>query len=146
MIESKPNAIQLSSGVIITEGDTATSENVVTDEMIEAAAVLSGDRNSIHFDDSSAKKRGFVSRIAHGGITVFFISALIGTKLPGDGTVAIQIENLKFTGAVYPDSTVTTKVRVTKVNRRGLVWLDCKCMVRHNTVATCQAVVVAPIG
>ena len=52
---------------------------------IVAYAGVSGDTNPVHLDEDFAKGTMFKGRIAHGMLSAGFISAVIGTKLPGAG-------------------------------------------------------------
>ena len=42
--------------------------------------------NPVHFDEAYARKTIFRGRVAHGAITVSYLSALLGTKMPGPGS------------------------------------------------------------
>jgi len=50
-------------------------------------AELSGDRNPIHLSERFARKTTFGGRIVHGLYMASLISALIGMRLPGPGSV-----------------------------------------------------------
>lgn len=86
----------------------------VGDEHIEAFARLSGDRNPVHFDDAFARRIGFDGHIAHGGVTASLLSAVLGTDLPGPGSVFLE-EHLRFTAPVRPGDTITATLEVTAV-------------------------------
>ena len=70
-------------------------QKVVTDEDIEMFAQISTDHNPVHLDDDYAQDTIFQGRIAHGMMTAGLISAEIGEKLPGHGTV-YMVQSLKF--------------------------------------------------
>ena len=59
----------------ITEGDLLTFSD------------LTGDTNPMHMDDSYAAATSFKKRVVHGMLTASFISTIIGTKLPGEGSL-----------------------------------------------------------
>lgn len=75
-------------------------EKKINSEDIEKFAELSGDYNPLHMDNVFAKESIFGQRIAHGMLSASYISTIIGTKFPGNGTIYMQ-QNLKFKRPVY---------------------------------------------
>lgn len=72
---------------------------------------MTTDHNPLHLDEEYAKKTLFGRRIAHGMISAGLISAVLGTKLPGEGTIYMGQE-LKFKRPVFIGDTVTAWVEV----------------------------------
>ncbi len=95
-------------------GDTASIARKITDKDICAFAELTGDRNPVHLDGAFARKTRFGYRIAHGMLGASLISAVLGTELPGKGSIYLS-QTLQFLGPVYIDDTVTARVTVQKV-------------------------------
>ena len=52
-------------------------------------AKVSGDNNPVHLDRKFARGTIFKGKIVHGFLTASFISATIGTKLPGPGSIYV---------------------------------------------------------
>ena len=69
----------------IVSGMSAAIEHTVTERDIQLFGEATGDLNPVHFDEEFARKTVFRGRVAHGALSIGFISALIGTKLPGMG-------------------------------------------------------------
>ena len=90
-----------------------------------AFADITGDNNPIHLNEEEAKKTVFKSRVVHGMLTGSFISAVLGTKLPGPGTIYLE-QILKFKKPVYINDTVTVKVTVSDIinEEKGIYRLD----------------------
>jgi acyl dehydratase len=108
-------------------GDTASLTKTITDADIRAFAELSGDRNPIHLDDAYAATTRFGRRIAHGMLAASLISTVLGTELPGVGTLYLS-QNTRFLAPVYPGDTVTARVTVTKVrDDKPIVTLETIC-------------------
>jgi 3-hydroxybutyryl-CoA dehydratase len=108
-------------------GDTASLTKTITDADIRAFAELSGDRNPIHLDDEYAATTRFGRRIAHGMLAVSLISTVLGTELPGVGTVYLS-QNSRFVAPVYPGDTVTARVTVTNIrDDKPIVTLETIC-------------------
>jgi 3-hydroxybutyryl-CoA dehydratase len=125
-------------------GMEAKLSRVVTDADIRAFAQVSGDDNPVHLDDAYAAGTMFNSRIAHGVLTASYISAAVGTKLPGPGCIYIS-QTLNFKAPVRIGDEVETTVRVTELlPEKKRVILACQCMVNGKTVLEGQAVVMAP--
>jgi 3-hydroxybutyryl-CoA dehydratase len=95
-------------------GDKASRTTTITDEMIRSFAVLTGDNNPVHLDDTYAATTRFGRRIAHGMIAAGLISATLANDLPGPGTVYLS-QTLKFKAPVYPGDMITTTVEVKSV-------------------------------
>lgn len=111
-------------------GDTASFRKTVTETDVYLFAGITGDLNPAHIDDVSAKEGVFGRRIAHGMLSAGFISAVLGMKLPGPGTIYLSQE-LRFTAPVAIDDTVEAKVKVIEI-------LDQKNQVKLETICTNQ--------
>lgn len=99
---------------------------ICTDETIMDFANATGDRNPVHFDDSAAQQAGFKKRIAHGMWSAGLISSLLGTKLPGPGSIYLH-QALNFKAPIYVGDEVTATVRVTSLER-SKVYLETTCL------------------
>jgi len=111
-------------------GDSASLDKNITEQDLELFGQVSLDRNPVHFDEAYAKGTRFGGRIAHGMITAGLISAVIGTQLPGPGSIYLS-QTLKFRAPVRIGDTVTATVTVSAVR-------DDKPIVTLDTVATNQ--------
>ena len=125
-------------------GDRCERVFHVSDETIEHFGAASEDRNPVHFDDGYAAETVFKGRIAHGILTASFISAVIGTELPGPGSIYLG-QTLKFRAPVRPGDDVRVVVEVTDYDesRRGTV-LDTRAFVGDTLVLEGEARVIAP--
>lgn len=83
----------------------------ITETDITLYGAISGDFNPVHFNSVYAAGTMFKNRIAHGMLTAGLISALLGTRLPGPGTVYLS-QSLNFRAPVYIGDTITAKVQV----------------------------------
>ena len=88
----------------------------ITEADILNFAGVSLDVNPLHLNEEYAKKTMFKGRIAHGSIGAGLISAVIGTKLPGEGTIYLS-QNLKFIAPVKIGDTITAKVEIVELNQ-----------------------------
>lgn len=104
-------------GITIAEmkvGDSASFTKTVTETDVVLYAGISGDFNPAHINDEEAKKGMFGRRIAHGMLSAGFISNVLGTTLPGPGTIYMGQE-LRFTKPVFIGDTVTATLTVHEI-------------------------------
>ncbi|SFO18693.1 phosphate acetyltransferase [Roseovarius lutimaris] len=126
-------------------GDSAELTRTLKPEDIELFAVMSGDVNPAHVDAEYASSDMFHKVIAHGMWGGALISAVLGTELPGPGTIYLN-QNFSFRRPVGLGDTVTIRVTVAqKSAEHHHVTLDCVCTNQNGeTVIEGQAEVIAP--
>ena len=95
-------------------GDQATLDHVFQAADVSAFAALSGDDNPIHLDPAAARRAGFDREIVHGVLVASLISRLLGTRLPGPGTVLLA-QQLSYRRPVYIGEQVRAGVEVLSV-------------------------------
>ncbi len=109
-------------------GETASLTKQVTMRDIELLAIVSGDVNPIHLDEEFARNSVFHKVIAHGVYGAALISAVLGAKLPGPGTVYLG-QDIRYLQPVGIGDTLTVVVTVTAKNEtKGDVTFDCNCV------------------
>ncbi|HZX20199.1 MAG TPA: MaoC family dehydratase [archaeon] len=113
-------------------GQSAELTKKISQKDIERFAEISGDKNPIHLDDEYAKNSIFGKKVAHGLLAVSMISTILGTKLPGPGSIYLKQE-VKFLKPVFPGDTITAKVTVTKkFEEKKRVELSTSCSNQNN--------------
>lgn len=129
----------------IAVGDTASLTRTLQAQDISLFALASGDVNPAHLDRDYAATDRFHGVIAHGLWGGSLISAVLGTELPGPGTVYLS-QSLRFLHPVRIGDTVTARVTVrAKEAADQRVRLDCVCLnAQGETVITGEAEVLAP--
>jgi acyl dehydratase len=111
-------------------GDGAELTRVATEDHVAGFVDAVGDHNPIHSDAEYAAATAFGERIAPGIWTAGLISAVIGTRLPGPGTIYLS-QDLKFLRPVKLGDAIRARVEVVDVNRE-------RNRVRLRTVCTNQ--------
>lgn len=125
-------------------GDFAESAYPVTAQMIEQFAQVSGDDNPVHLDEIYAQGTTFGQRIAHGMLSAWFISATIGTKLPGYGSIYIS-QSLRFKRPVKIGDEVVVKATITGLDdAKARASLSTVCSVNGKPVVEGEALVQVP--
>jgi 3-hydroxybutyryl-CoA dehydratase len=106
---------------------------------------VTGDLNPAHINEEYAKKTFFKTRIAHGMLSAGFISAVIGTRLPGPGTIYLKQE-LNFLAPVKIGDTITARIEVAELwPEKNRVRLKTTCTNQEGKVVVDgQAMVMAP--
>ena len=126
-------------------GDRASMTRAFTQADVEAFARVSGDQNPAHLDEDYAKGTMFGTRIVHGMLSASLFSALLGTRLPGLGTIYLG-QTLQFRKPVHFDEPITATVTVRDIIAdRNRVVLDCLAVnAKGETVITGEATVLLP--
>jgi 3-hydroxybutyryl-CoA dehydratase len=128
----------------IEPGMMAEVAKTITDADILMYAAVSMDTNPVHLDAEMAARTPFGQRIAHGMLSAGLISAVLGTKLPGPGTIYLG-QTLRFRAPVKIGDTVTARVEVVSVDAaRKRATIKTECFVAGKTVIEGEAVVMPP--
>jgi len=130
----------------IKPGDTASLVRTLSMADIELFAVMSGDVNPAYVDEEYAKSDVFHKIVAHGMWGASLISTLLGTKLPGPGTIYLG-QTLHFHHPVTVGGTITVTVTArTRDIEDHTVVFDCQCVnQRGEVVISGSAQVIAPM-
>ena len=84
----------------------------ITDEDIALFSRISGDYNPLHYDEAAARASRFGEIVVQGGITSAILNAVVAEKLPGPGTVFLNV-TWDFKAPARPGDTITGRVEVT---------------------------------
>lgn len=127
-------------------GDTDSLTRTLTEKDIQVFAIMSGDINPAHVDLEYAQSDMFHKIIGHGMWGGALISTVLGTQLPGPGTIYIG-QTIRFKRPVGIGDTLTVKVTAIEKNaeKKRVVF---SCEVRNQkdeVVMEGQAEVAAPI-
>ncbi len=125
-------------------GDAEEFSKTVSESDIYLFAGVTGDLNPAHIDEAYARGTFFKGRIAHGILSAGFISAVIGMKLPGPGTIYMKQE-LTFLAPVRIGDTITAKAEVTEVTaEKNRIRLATTCVNQEGTVVVDGVATVSP--
>lgn len=125
-------------------GQTASLGKTVSEADILMFAAVSLDTNPVHLNEEAAKASIFGTRIAHGMLSAGLISAVLGTQLPGPGTLYMS-QQLRFRAPVKIGDTVTATVEVTALNaEKKRATLTTICTVGDEVVIEGEAYVQVP--
>jgi 3-hydroxybutyryl-CoA dehydratase len=93
-------------------GEQASFTKTVTEADVTTFAGLIGDFNPLHVDAEYARKSRFGRRIAHGMLAGGLISAVLGNRLPGPGSIYLS-QQIEFLAPVFIGDTITATAEVT---------------------------------
>ena len=136
-----------SGGYILEElsvGMTAEKHVTVTEERIGLFAEASDDFNPVHIDEAYAAKTAYRGRIAHGLLSASFGSAVVGTILPGAGSIYLS-QTLAFHRPVRIGDVVTVRATVAAIDEvSARVTLRCEALVGEDLIMDGEAIVRVP--
>lgn len=125
-------------------GEKAFFQKTITETDVYLYAGITGDLNPAHINEEYAKDTFFKSRIAHGMLTAGLISAVLGMKLPGPGTIYMGQE-LKFTAPVRIGDTIKAEVEVTEmVTEKNRLKLRTTCINQNGDIVLDGVATVMP--
>jgi len=126
-------------------GDSATLTRTLTEKDIQVFAIMSGDINPAHVDIEYAQSEMFHKIIGHGMWGGALISTVLGTQLPGPGTIYVG-QTIRFKKPVAIGDTLTVKVTaIEKKPEKKRVIFSCEAQnQKDEVVMEGQAEVVAP--
>lgn len=90
-------------------GDSASLTRTLTEKDIQVFAIMSGDINPAHVDVEFAHSDMFHKIIGHGMWSGALISTVLGTQLPGPGTIYLS-QTIRFKKPVAIGDVLTVKV------------------------------------
>ena len=125
-------------------GQSAELVRTVGEADIEVFAAVTGDNNPVHLDAAFAATTSFGERIAHGMLSAGYISAVIGTQLPGPGAIYLS-QALRFKRPVKIGDAVTARATITEIDEaKARVTLATVCLVNGKPVLDGEALIMVP--
>src|ERR1700743_1805657 len=120
-------------------GQSASLAKTITEADVLLYSAVSMDTNPVHVDAEAARDSIFGERIAHGMLSAGLISAVLGTRLPGPGTLYMR-QSLRFAAPVKIGATVKATVTVTALNpEKKRATLSTVCTVGDDVVMDGEA-------
>ena len=108
-------------------GMKSSITKTITETDVILYSGVSLDTNPAHLNEEYAKTTMFKKRIAHGMLTAGLISAVLGTRLPGEGSIYMGQE-LKFKAPVYMGDTITAEVEIIElIDEKNQIILKTVC-------------------
>lgn len=96
-------------------GQSASFAKTITEADVLLFSAVSGDTNPVHINAEFAAASVFKERVAHGMLSASLISTVLGTRLPGPGSIYLN-QSLRFRAPVRIGATVTAKVTITALD------------------------------
>ncbi len=125
-------------------GDKASLTKKFVEADVVGFAEVSGDRNPAHMDEAYAQTTIFKTRIVHGMLVGSLFSAILGTELPGLGSIYTN-QSLKFTKPVYLNDEITATVTVRElILEKNRVVLDTTAVNQRGEVVIVGEAVIMP--
>jgi acyl dehydratase len=108
-------------------GQNYTLEKTFQENDVIEFSKLSMDDNPIHIDEEYASTTIFRRRIVHGFLVSSLFSAIIGTKMPGNGSIYLN-QTMNFRKPVFLEQKVIAKVSILSINvEKQVIELETNC-------------------
>ena len=117
---------------MISIGNKAFFEKIITEQDVILFSTIIGDSNLIHTDEIFAQSLGFKGKIVHGLLTASLISTVIGTKLPGIGSIYLK-QILNFIKPVFINDRIKACVEVINIEK-NIVNLKTYCINQNSII------------
>ena len=130
-----------------TVGMSEEIKSTITEDIVKAFAELSGDFNPIHVDETAARASQFGKRIAPGMLVGSLISAHIGMRFPGEGTIYLE-QDMKFIKPVYLGDEIRIVAQIKSIRNEEKGILELSTIVynqREEMVVDGYAIVKVPV-
>lgn len=126
-------------------GDTAFFSKTISETDIYQFAAVTGDFNPAHVNEAYAQGTFFKRRIAHGMLTVSLVSNILGTQLPGPGTIFVS-ESVSFMKPVYIQDTIEASVEIVEIDHsRNRIRFEAACINQNDDqVLHAEGIVMPP--
>ena len=125
-------------------GMSESYTRTVTEADVDLFGAVTGDMNPLHFNEEYARQTVFRGRIAHGMLTTSYLSTVLGTRMPGPGSIFISA-NVRFKAPVRIGDTVTATCTVRDINlHRKRAVFDCIVHVGKTVVVEGEANIMVP--
>jgi 3-hydroxybutyryl-CoA dehydratase len=124
-------------------GEKVEFSKTISESDVYLYAGLAGDFNPAHVNESYARNTYFKTRIAHGMLIAGLISAVIGTRLPGPGTIYVK-QTLNFLAPVHIGDTITASVEVVEKLAKKKVRLTTLCANQDGKIVLDGEALVSP--
>ncbi|MBN2630996.1 MAG: bifunctional enoyl-CoA hydratase/phosphate acetyltransferase [Rhodobacteraceae bacterium] len=126
-------------------GDFAELRRLITNDDLYVFAVASGNYNPMHLTDSDLDGNGHTERVAPGMFVASLISAVLGTQLPGAGTL-YRRQTLDFHTRAHAGEEVLCRVEVLEKLAEGAVRLSTSVrrIADNQVIISGEAEVLAP--
>jgi|SRR5690554_4108785 3-hydroxybutyryl-CoA dehydratase len=115
-------------------GEYASYEKTILGHDVKEFAEISGNFNPLHLDEDAAKRSIFKKRVVHGALVSSLFSTVLGTSLPGEGTIYLE-QFSKYVKPVYLGDHIKATVKVSEVDiERNKMKLDTIALNQNNEV------------
>ena len=125
-------------------GQNAEFSKTISESDVYLFAGVTGDMNPAHINAEYSKDSVFNQRVVHGMLSASLISTVLGTELPGRGTIYLQQE-VKFVAPVHFGDTITATAEVLEKNiKKNRVKLRTVCTNQEGQVVVDGEAIVIP--
>ena len=116
-------------------GDKVSIKKSFSQEEVYSYSLVSNDTNPIHYDTEYASSTPFKKPIVHGLLAASLFGGLLGTELPGRGTIHLG-QTLKFLKPVYVNELVEATIKVVSIRQdKPIITFEVICIKENGEIA-----------
>jgi acyl dehydratase len=112
----------MSEKKVLQLGRKAFFHKTITETDVYMFAGVTGDFSRVHVDAEFAKSMRFGRPIAHGLIASSFLSTIMGTELPGSGTLFLD-QYCEFKAPTFFGDTITAELEFTGCQEKSSCYI-----------------------
>lgn len=125
-------------------GDTASFGKTLTEADVYQFTGIMGNFNPLYVNTEFVAKTPLKRRVVPTMLVASLVSKVLGTQLPGNGTVHVAQE-MEFLEPVFIGDTVEANLRVTKIDGKLCrIWLNITCVNQDGDLVARGETEVAP--
>ena len=112
-------------------GQFTSTKRSFTQKEVDRFSTVSGDSNTIHVDKYYASQTFFKKPIAQGLLVTSLLGGLLGSKLPGPGTILLD-QSFKYHKPVFINEEITARIEIKLIDKKKKILMFSCNIIKEN--------------